>query len=318
MFVAIVHQPNHATSCLAMDTAGDLYWPRFATYRGTALLERWLMLQSINHDDLRIIAALTSLLFGIALLTSASYLIDPLSTVAIVLLDRQSSAFPYPMTVQNLMHLMFVLGLGEVLVRIYCAADARRQIAKNLLPEAEGIVIDPTELHAVHANVKRDGAGRDHHMHRLIHRVILQYRATGSVGESQTVLDSSLELFQHEVGLRYTMLKYLTWLLPTLGFIGTLIGISLALASAGDLPDLEDPDALGSWLAVLTSKLGVAFYTTLVALTLAAVLVFMMNVAASQEERALNETGQYCLDHLINKLQNRDPDEVRVESRPSS
>lgn len=269
---------------------------------------RWLDLSQINQDDLRIIAALASLLAAGAVLTVLSYTLAPDSAVAIVLLDRQSTAYPYPLTVQNLMHLMFALGVGEAFVRFYSAWDARQQIEKKLLPEGAWRVLDDEELRQLHRLIKVDGAGNDRHLHRLVHRVVLQYGATGSVGESQTVLDSSVEYFQHEIGLRYNMLRYLTWLLPTLGFIGTLIGISLALASAGTLPDLEDPEALELWINTLTTNLGVAFYTTLVALALSAILVFLTNIASSREERALNDTGQYCLDNLISRLQNKPTD----------
>ena len=249
-------------------------------------------LANINQDDLRIIAALAALLLGCLVVTLLSFLLDPESPAAIVLLDRQSAAFPYPLTVQNLMHLMFALGVGDVLVRFHAARDAHRQIEKALLPEAGG-ALGEAALRELHERVKRDGAGNNRHIHRLIHRVILQYDATGSVGEAHAVLNSSVEYFQHEIGLRYNVLKYLTWLLPTLGFIGTLIGISLALASAGTLPDLSDQAALEAWINALTSGLGVAFYTTLVALALSAVLMLLSNLASGREERALNDTGQY-------------------------
>ncbi len=271
-----------------------------------------LDLSRIHEDDLRIIAALASLLAAGTLLTLLSFGVTPDSVFSIVFLDRQSPI--YPMTVQNLMHFMFVLGLGESFVRFYSAADARRQIEKDLLSMGGGQSLSDPEVRELHDLIKRDGAGNDRHMHRLVHRVILQYQATGSVGESQAVLDSSVEYFQHEIGLRYNMLKYLTWLLPTLGFIGTLIGISLALAVAGTLPDLEDHAALESWINALTTNLGVAFYTTLVALGLSVVLVFLSSIASGREERALNETGQYCLDNLISRLRNKNIAARQIES----
>ena len=271
-----------------------------------------LDLSRIHEDDLRIIAALVSLLAAGTLLTLFSFGGTPDSVFSIVFLDRQSPI--YPMTVQNLMHFMFALGLGESFVRFYSAADARRQIKKDLLSMGGGQSLGDPEMRELHDLIKRDGAGNDRYMHRLVHRVILQYQATGSVGESQAVLDSSVEYFQHEIGLRYNMLKYLTWLLPTLGFIGTLIGISLALAVAGNLPDLEDHAALESWINALTTNLGVAFYTTLVALGLSVVLVFLTSIASGREERALNETGQYCLDNLISRLRNKNVAARQTES----
>lgn len=269
-----------------------------------ALFSRF-SLDRINQDDLRVIAALVALLAAGVVLTVLSFGLDPDSTLATVMLDRQSRALPYPFTVQNLMHFMFALGVGEVFVRLYSAKDGRRQIDKGLLEERTTRMLTAKELRQLHERVIQDGAGSDRHLHRLIHRIIIQYEATGSAGDAQAVLDSSVEYFQHGMSLRYNMLRYLTWLLPTLGFIGTLIGISLALGTAGTLPDLDDTAALEAWINALTTSLGVAFYTTLVGLALSAVLVFFTNIASSREEQVLNDTGQYCLDNIISRLRNR-------------
>lgn len=261
-------------------------------------------LDQLHYDDLRILAVLLMVVVTSFLIMLASLMLVPDSAVAIVVFDRQSPI--YPITVQNFLFLAFGIGIGEVLTRLYCAQAAERQVESGLLDVSQSRHLTDEELLGLDERVVTAGArGNDLHLHRLIHRVVRQYQATGSVGDSQAVLDSSVEYFQHEIQLRYTVLKYLTWLLPTGGFIGTLIGISLALNGAGSLPQLDDPVALESWIGNLTSDLGVAFYTTLVALFLAAILMFGSNVAMSKEQRALNRTGQHCLDHLISRLNSK-------------
>ena len=86
--------------------------------------------------------------------------------------------------------------------------------------------------------------------------------------------------------------------LPTLGFIGTIMGIADALAYAAGIDNPQDPTLLKE----ITKRLGVAFYTTLLALLQSAVLVFALHIAQGKEEMALNRSGQYCLDNLINRL----------------
>ena len=56
------------------------------------------------------------------------------------------------------------------------------------------------------------------------------------------------------------------------------------------------------FLYQVTSRLGVAFTTTLLALIMSAVLVLLQSLIQGKEERALNEAGQYCLDNLILRL----------------
>ena len=121
------------------------------------------------------------------------------------------------------------------------------------------------------------------------------------------MFNSTLELYQHEIDLRYNLLRYLVWLIPTLGFIGTVVGISLALNSIGTTfaewrPQVDLTELGPKLMAALTPKLGVAFYTTLLALLQTAVLMFAMHVVQGREERALNAIGQYCLDNLVNRL----------------
>jgi biopolymer transport protein ExbB/TolQ len=91
--------------------------------------------------------------------------------------------------------------------------------------------------------------------------------------------------------------RYVIWVIPTLGFLGTVMGISLALNYAGRA-DLQDP----ALLAELTKQMAVAFDTTMLALCLSAVLVLLHHLVQQYEERALNAIGQYCLDNLINRL----------------
>ena len=261
-------------------------------------------LDQLHYEDLRILAVLFMVVATSFAIMIASLTLLPDSAVAIVVFDRQSPV--YPITVQNFLFLAFGIGIGEVFTRLYCARAAERQIESGLLDVAQSQHLTDAELEVLDDRVVTAGAqGNDLHLHRLIHRVVRQYQATGSVGDSQAVLDSSVEYFQHEIQLRYTVLKYLTWLLPTGGFIGTLIGISLALNGAGSLPQLDDPAALERWIENLTTDLGVAFYTTLVALFLAAILMFGSNIAMSKEQRALNRTGQHCLDHLLSRLSNK-------------
>ncbi len=127
---------------------------------------------------------------------------------------------------------------------------------------------------------------------------MLNFNLGQSVDQTNSLLNSSLELFLHELDLRYNMIRYITWLIPSLGFIGTVIGIMLALNYAGDRANVESPEMLYQ----VTERLGVAFSTTLVALVMAAILVFLQNLIQGREENMLNKSGQYCLDNLINRL----------------
>jgi biopolymer transport protein ExbB/TolQ len=218
---------------------------------------------------------------------------------AVVLLDVRG--ITYPFTVQTVQWVVFGLGLGELIVRAREAASERAQLRMGYLPEDETTVLQTLDLRRIYAQARRarepGSAGEGRFLPRLIHRVVTQFQTSRSIDQSNAVLDSSLELYLHEIDLRYTMIRYVIWAIPTLGFLGTVLGIALALNFAGTA-DMQDPN----FLKGLTDQLAVAFNTTLVALCMSAILVLIQHVVQAYEERALNGAGQYCLDNLINRL----------------
>lgn len=206
----------------------------------------------------------------------------------------------YPFSIQNLMWVVFFVGLGELFVRYTVGLAEISQLQRNYLPEDERTMLQAKDLGSIFKSVKETPDGEERFLPRLIHRIILQFQSSRSVDQANALLNSSLEMYLHEIDLRYNMLRYVMWLIPTLGFIGTVVGIADALGFAGSAR-YDDPELLSK----LTSRLGVAFFTTLLALLLSAVLVFFMHIIQAREERSLNKAGQYCLDNLINRLYER-------------
>jgi biopolymer transport protein ExbB/TolQ len=238
-----------------------------------------------------LVCALTSILF-IAFLAR----VLPLSAAKIVLDIERGS---WPITVQTVMWVVFFIGLGELAIRWYYGWLEENQIARNYLPEDEETVLRPgDDMTPIYQKVRASKYREICFVPRLIERCVLGYNLSHSADQTNSLLNSSLELYIHEIDLRYNIIRYIIWLIPSLGFIGTVVGIMLALNFAGDRANVQSPDMLFQ----VTELLGVAFSTTLVALVMAAILVFIQSIVQAREERALNQAGQYCLDNLINRL----------------
>ena len=247
----------------------------------------------------RLKASGISLLGGVVSIAIMSLIFaHPDSAAGAFLLDRHTEDFPYPFTIQNVMWLMFWVGCGELWVRFNQAKLEMEQMSKRYLPEDDEVMLRARDLGPFYQKVRPIAEERPFFLQRLIARCILQFQGSHSVNQANSLLNSSLELFQHELELKYAMLRYLVWLIPTLGFIGTVVGIAFALDYAANIEDPQDP----TLLAEITGRLGVAFYTTLLALVQSALLVFALHIAQGREEMALNQSGQYCLDNLINRL----------------
>ena len=82
-------------------------------------------------------------------------------------------------------------------------------------------------------------------LQRLVARCILQFQSSKSIDRANALLNSSLDLMQHEVDNKYSTLRYLVWVIPTIGFIGTVVGIAASLNQAGAADDYQDPALLG-------------------------------------------------------------------------
>ncbi|HXI06879.1 MAG: MotA/TolQ/ExbB proton channel family protein [Bradyrhizobium sp.] len=236
---------------------------------------------------------------GLALVTIYLLYLTLPDKLAIVLLDlnrehRELGRFPY--SVQTAMWVSFFFALGELLIRRISADIETDQLSKGYLPEEFTTVLQASDLPPIYRELRSSPDLNKCFLPRLIDRCILQFQASQSIDQSASLLNTSVEMFLHEVDLNYNMVRYICWLIPSLGFIGTVVGIGEALEYAGKNAQAED------LLGHTTGQLAVSFHGTFLALLMASILVFLQNRIQSKEEHALNLGAQYCLDNLINRL----------------
>ena len=101
-------------------------------------------------------------------------------------------------------------------------------------------------------------------------------------------LDESLRLLWRRYEESCLVPRYISWAVPILGFIGTVLGISLA---ADGIRRIISSDAglagLSSDLSGAIAPLGIAFDTTLIALSLSVLLTGFLALVQRGEERTL-------------------------------
>lgn len=199
--------------------------------------------------------------------------------------------------------LLFFIGFGRLRYRWREANAEERELRQEYLPPEHDIILTNEDLGQLYQKLR--SAPKRRFLPRLLERTVTQYQGNKSVSHAHTLLDSSLDLYLHELDLGYHMIRYIVWLIPTIGFIGSVIGIGGALSVAG-ASKVDDPNLLSN----TTSAMSIAFNGTFIALLLSAVLVYILHLAQQKEETALNESAQYCLDKLINRLLD-EPGETR-------
>lgn len=92
-----------------------------------------------------------------------------------------------------------------------------------------------------------------------------------------------------------TIVRYIAWAIPSIGFLGTVRGISQALAQAHKA---VSGDILG-----VTTSLGVAFNSTFVALVVSIFLMFLLYQLQLMQDRLVLDTQNYCDNYLVRHLQ---------------
>lgn len=234
-----------------------------------------------------------SLALGVAVVALLTPLLS--GRAAILILDHPSAHFPYPFTIQNVMHLVFFLGLGELFVRWRIGVREEAFLRASYLPEDDQTVLMSDDLGPIRKRVAGE-FDRDHGiLPSLINLAILQFQSSNSVEQAAGVMNQNLELVSHRVDMRYGLVRFIAWMVPTLGFIGTVFSLGASLYAAGDPDKAFDPKEVAK-------TLGVGFDCTMVALMESAVLVFILHLVQEKEETALNRAGDYTLKNLINRL----------------
>lgn len=123
---------------------------------------------------------------------------------------------------------------------------------------------------------------------------IRRYLMTDDVHSTSEAISLSIDglALRQEAG--NTMIRYVIWAIPSFGFIGTVRGIGAALTQADQ--------ALQGNITDMTDSLGVAFNSTLVALSLSIPLMLLLHALQRLQDGELIKTQEYCEKFLLNRI----------------
>ncbi len=138
--------------------------------------------------------------------------------------------------------------------------------------------------------------------------------STPSASQLMEVNREASGLDQEQMAGRFTLTRYILYLLPVIGFIGTVEGISKALMNISKvLPMVKDLDAFLNNLTGVTSALQIAFDSTLLALFLSASLMLVLTLIFRLSEEHLARVDRWVVEHVLPGVGARDPVGERLE-----
>ncbi|AOS43676.1 MotA/TolQ/ExbB proton channel family protein [Lacunisphaera limnophila] len=118
-----------------------------------------------------------------------------------------------------------------------------------------------------------------------------RFQATNSVQDAASAVKERAELVADNLDSELSLIRYIAWAIPAVGFIGTVRGIGDALSHADE--------AIKGDLSGVVSALGLAFNSTLVALILSMILMYMLHMLQSRQEALILELQNYCREKLV-------------------
>jgi len=192
----------------------------------------------------------------------------------------------------------FILMLWALAILVYKGRAAyfqQKLLERDLvgLPENMPVGIEDTR-----GLVKRlqslPGAERASLLPRALLTAIERFAATRNVQDASTsaraVCDSEGERLESELSI----IRYIAWAIPSIGFIGTVRGIGDAL---GQAHRAVEGDITG-----VTESLGVAFNSTFIALVISIVLMFFVHQLQLMQERLVLDSEQYVDQWVVRRL----------------
>ena len=192
---------------------------------------------------------------------------------------------------------MFFVGMAGLILK---ALDIGRQSAAlnhALLPPRAAEAQSPSDAQRLLGHLAQLPEGQhDDYLPRRLREALQSVLFAGSADK----LGDELKYFSESDGARshasYGLLRIIIWAIPILGFLGTVIGITMAIASL-------NPQALEDSLPTVTGGLGVAFDTTALALGLSMVLMFVQFFVDRMESRLLGAVDARAADELAGRFE---------------
>ena len=173
--------------------------------------------------------------------------------------------------------------------------EERALLDVDLIPIAEGMRILPEDTREFARQVQAlPDSGQRMLLPRALLNALRRFSTTRSIQDvstsSNTIFESEADRLESEL----SMIRYISWAIPSIGFIGTVRGIGEALAQADK--------AVKGDITGVTQSLGVAFNSTFIALLISIFLMFLVYQLQLLQERLVFDSQIYIDDKLIRHM----------------
>ena len=186
---------------------------------------------------------------------------------------------------------MSIIGL-----KVYRNRNENRLLQRSLLNLSEGMSILPEDARDYARPVQALPAEeKEFLLPRALLGALQRFGSTRSITDVAAVIKDICNTEAERLESELTIVRYIAWAIPSIGFLGTVRGIGEALGQAHR--------AVSGDIVGVTVSLGVAFNSTFIALVVSIMIMFLLYQLQLLQDRLVLDTQNYCDNYLIRHLQ---------------
>jgi len=197
---------------------------------------------------------------------------------------------------QEACFILMLWALALMGFKAFLAIRERQVLELDLIPLNEGTSILPEDTREYSRPVQALAVEQQRFLlPRAILTALHRFRSTRNIQDVSSSVKAICESESDRLDSELSMIRYIAWAIPSIGFLGTVRGIGQALGQAHK--------AVEGDIAGVTQSLGIAFNSTFVALLISILVMFLLHQLQLSQERLVLDAEDYCDNRLIRHLQ---------------
>ena len=191
-----------------------------------------------------------------------------------------------------------ILSIWALLVVAYrgrSATRARALIDRDFLHLPDGMRVLPEDAREYLRQLEGlSDTERQQLLPRALYSALERFGATRSVQDASAAARNLCQMENERLDSELSMIRFVAWAIPALGFVGTVRGIGESLQQAHR--------AIEGDVSGVTAGLGISFNSTLIALSLSILVMFFLHQLQLMQERFVLDTEVYIDERLLRHL----------------
>jgi biopolymer transport protein ExbB/TolQ len=196
---------------------------------------------------------------------------------------------------QEACFILMIWALAIMGLKAWTTRHEANMLERKLIQVTEGTTLLPQDARNYARGIEAlPEAEQELLLPRTLLNALSRFSTTASIPAVSEAVREQCDIEADKLDSELSMVRYISWAIPSIGFIGTVRGIGDALGQAYK--------AVEGDISGVTVSLGVAFNSTFVALVLSIVIMFALHQLQLSQERLVLSTQRYVDKKLIRHL----------------